>query len=174
LGIEIKLICDLYRLIVEAGKQTKDTKRHHNQFMLYRQIQLIGHIYNYVFQREYTPSIVATITGEIIVCVFVCIRLHDVVPMPGFLFYPLLLVDGLSVILTTKVAGEVYRKSGVYLFSLRENVKLTRKHRLVKELKSLAPIKIRFGASNFIDELTPLVLLDFCFCQSVSVLLIVK
>jgi hypothetical protein len=40
-----------------------------------------------------------------------------------------------------------------------------------KVLKSVSKNKIRFGG-NFVDDLTPLVFLDFCVSQTVSLMLL--
>jgi len=83
------------------------TQLEHNRIILrlFREVHILLKLYNGIFQTLYTPSVVAVALGELVAAVFVCIRLHAVVPMPGFIFYPLLIIDGLSVIVITKVAG---------------------------------------------------------------------
>jgi len=141
-------------------------------FRLYREVHILVKLYNGIFQTLYTPSVVAVALGELVAAVFVCIRLHAVVAMPGFIFYPLLIIDGLSVIVITKVAGEVFRKSKEFLRTAKKNTRECRRTEYRKQIRSFETMKIRFGAVNFIDEKTPLVFLDFSVSMVVSYLLV--
>lgn len=84
--------------------------------------------------------------------------------MPGFSFFPMVLMD------TTLVIGfDFAAMSFVY----------TQSKVAIKEWKQLdwfkrkSLLKVRFGL-NFVDELTSLTVLNFCINQTVSLLLIYK
>lgn len=79
-------------------------------FRLYREFQIVVKFYNKVFQTVFIPTLVATAIFVIIICLYTCIKLHKVIPMPGFAFFPLLSTDGFSVIFISRIASIVYIK----------------------------------------------------------------
>jgi len=155
-------------------KKSNELKYNGILLRLYREVHILLKLYNGIFQTLYTPSVIAVAIGELVASVFVCIRLHAVVPMPGFIFYPVLIIDGVSIIIMTKVAGEVFRKSTEFLRTARKKISTSESRRCVyrKRIRSLGAMKIRFGAVNFIDEKTPLVFLDLSVSMVVSFLLL--
>lgn len=62
----------------------------------------------------------------------------------------------------------VYGKSCKYLMGMKGKVKGKAEMKL---LKSYAPLKVRFGG-NFMDQLTPLVIQEFCSVQTANLLLL--
>jgi len=109
----------------------------------------------------------------IIVCLYVCVRLHQVIPMPGFAFFPLLSMDGFSVIYIIKIAAGVFVQSTNFVTTVRKSKQdYGRKTMYKKQVRSLDLIKIYFSKTNFVDKKTPLVFLDFAFAHTVSLMLL--
>lgn len=112
-----------------------------------------------------------------VVAQFVCIQLHDKIPMPGFLVFPMMGVDALIVnVLVFTLASWINTRSEDILiqFGKRLNtMKLSSMEQKIvkKAIKSCLTMSIKFG-SNFIDRATPLVIQHFCINQAVSLILI--
>lgn len=141
----------------------------HRTLNWYRQLQLIETQMNVTFRALFIPGGFTTASVIVIFSLYVCIKMHSAIRMPGFAFYPTLLIDAMLVIgVDFASAGGVYSKSKRFVTICR---KWNSRKALRLEGKSLQPLKIRFGM-NFIDELTSLTILDFCLSQTVSLLLI--
>lgn len=141
-------------------------------FQLYNELQIQARLYNRIHQSYFIPSIVTAAISVIVISLYTCIRLHSVIPMPGFAFFPLLSTDGFSVIFVLRIASIVYRKSHKIVCVVVKSANQSRKTWFRKKTNSLEMLKIRFGSANFIDETTPLVILDFAFTQTVSLMLL--
>lgn len=63
-------------------------------FGYFSQLQLLVKQTNLTVQDFYLP---ATGNGFIFV-LFVCIKLHDIIPMPGFIFFPMILMNAILII----------------------------------------------------------------------------
>lgn len=141
-------------------------------FKLYNEFLITVKLYNRVFQAVFLPTLIATAIFVIIICLYTCIRLHGVIPMPGFAFFPLLSSDGFSVIFITRIASLVYIQSQRFVSEVRKSGKYSRRSWFRKKALSVDELKICFGSANFIDEMTPLVFLDFAFEKTVSLMLL--
>lgn len=69
----------------------------------------------------------------------------------------------------TTLASKVSIKSGDILNSLKNKGKGNKY--LSKKIQSIRPLKI-YASSNFVEQQTPLVILNFAFVQTVSFLLL--
>lgn len=123
-------------------------------------------------RNQVAPAVVIGMPSVQILSLFVCIKLHDVVPMPGFLIFPLILVDTfINNILTFTMASNVHNVSEQFLHDWSKRIPGGMDSSLRKQLKACNVLRIRFG-SNFVDRCTPLVIQDFCANQTMSLLLI--
>lgn len=91
--------------------------------------------------------------------------------MPGFAFFPLLAMDGLSMILISQMGSEVYGRSDALVAAARKSGRYKRKEWFAKVGKAAVVIKIRFGQTNYFDQMSPLIYLNFCATQTVSLIL---
>ncbi len=134
----------------------------------YRQLQLIEKQMNVTLRSFFIPGCLTFTTIGEIFTLFVCIKLHQEIPIQAFAFFPML---GLDLILVIGVdfasLGFIYLRSQEFVEGCKKlnGVKLVR-----RQTRSFPPLKIRFGM-NFIDELTGMTILDFCLNQTVSLLL---
>lgn len=107
---------------------------------------------------------------------YVSIMMHDEIPMPVFLIFPLVWANVIvNNIFVFTLASWV---NNVSIKILREQTNAMirrgwggRKSSLIKSAKACPALKIKFG-SNFIDSGTPLVIQDFCQAQTMSLILI--
>jgi hypothetical protein len=146
-------------------------------FLIYRQLQVLERALNDFGHLRILPATMAAVPVAQIVAFFIIIKLHDQIPLSGFLMYPVALIasfSGLAVMQTLsaklmleseKLVGKWKRKntfSGV----VTKNTKYRR-----RMIRSMQMLKVRFG-SNFIDRDTTLVTQNFCLCQTVSLLIL--
>jgi hypothetical protein len=141
----------------------------------YDQLQLLMKQMNVTFQDFFTPGLFMSTSNAIVFILYVCIKLHSDVPMPGFAFFPMVLMDAVLVIgFDFAAAGFVYAKSKSVIgrWTRMENrFRNNQSNKLVKaKACSFPSLKLRFGM-NFVDELTTLTILDYCLNQTVSLLL---
>ncbi|CAL8074380.1 unnamed protein product [Orchesella dallaii] len=146
--------------------------RHSNIFFIYRQIQVMNKLYDEVLQAVFLPTIIGAACSCIIISLYACIKLHRMIPMPGLAFFPLLASDGFSVIYIVKVAAALLKQSEMFLETLRNNSKYSNKSVFKKVARSVVKIKVRFGSTNFIDQLTPFIFMDFCLTHTVTLMLV--
>lgn len=163
---------DHMRLLKPQGKMRTLQRHHAKAFFLYRQVHLLNKKYDRCLQAIFYPSIIFTACSAIIISLYACLKLHRQIPMPGLLFFPLLACDGFSVIFIVKVAAGVLNRSNRFLASARNNYMFSRQTLFKKIARSLGRIKIRFGSTNFIDQLTPFIFIDFCLTNTVNLMLI--
>jgi hypothetical protein len=120
------------------------------------------------------PVMVTALCAVIIVGMYTGFRLYGTISTAMYLIQILLAIDGLSVdMLTFRLAGDVDNKSSellqkwrVLLINTKFQLKLKR-----KQLKSCTPLRVKMGSSNFVDILTPLVILGFCVNQTLTILI---
>ncbi|OXA45026.1 hypothetical protein Fcan01_20122 [Folsomia candida] len=124
---------------------------------LYRNIQILEKMFNGVLM-------------------YICVMMHDEIPMPAYLIFPLVLLNclGNNIFIFTFASWV----NNVSTRTLREQLMGMgrcgwgkRRSILSKEAKACTVLKIKFG-SNFIDRGTPLVIQDFCLTQTMSLILI--
>lgn len=108
----------------------------------------------------------------IIIGLYTCIKLHSQVPMPGFAFFPLLSLDGFAMIFISQVAAGVLTRSKSFVEGTRKSKSYRRRSWFRKMARASYLIKIRFGSTNFIDKMTPLVYMNFCLTQTVSLIIL--
>jgi hypothetical protein len=87
-------------------------------------------------------------------------------------FFPLLSLDGFAMIFISQVAAGVCQNSRAFVNAARKSRSYKRKTWFRKTAMSTSLIKIRFGSTNYIDNMTPLVYTNFCLTQTVSLVLL--
>lgn len=142
---------------------------------MYRCTQLLETSFNEFLMVRTVPAMVAFIPTLQIVSQYVCIKMRGEIEMPGFLLFPLILVDSVGVnLLVFTLASWVNNISTKFLHTLDAKIagrRGTRKWMLRKEKIACGVLKIKFG-SNFIDSGTPLVIQNFCLTQTMSLILL--
>lgn len=135
----------------------------------YRNLQILEGVLNRAVRGKILPLVLVACPGIQILSAVAFIKFQHVMPGTHLVFLGLAAIDGLIMnILFCTAAGVIFRTSGAYLRDMKGVVKDKVGMRL---LKSFAPLKVRFG-SNFMDELTPLVIQQFCSIQTMNMLLL--
>lgn len=167
-----KCCCDLHRICKDGNKKSGSSTIL-SSFRVYHHIQLLAKLYNFCLQSVFIPTQMTAACLVIIIGLYTCIKLHSEIPMPGLAFFPLLALDELSMILISQSAADVYTRSHIFVRDAPKWGKtLGRGEFITKIMKATKVIKIRFGSTNYIDKMTPLVYLNFCLTQTVSLVLL--
>ncbi|OXA54724.1 hypothetical protein Fcan01_11035 [Folsomia candida] len=153
--------------------QDDRTTRIRHVFHTYRCVQLLDRILNSALKGELVPAIIGLVPQIQVFSLFVCIRLSSKIPFPGVLLFPLILTDASVVnFVVNTLAAAVNTNSSNLLVDLNQELRgFSVRSSFRKELKASRPTKIQFG-QNFVDKGTPLVIENFCFNQTVSLLLL--
>jgi hypothetical protein len=120
------------------------------------------------------PVMVTALCAGIIVGMYTGFRLYGNISTAMYLIPVPLAVDGLAVdMLYIRSAGDVDNKSSELLqkwtvLLVYTKFQLKRKR---KQLRSCTPLRVKMGSSNFVEILTPLVLLSFCVNQTLTLLI---
>jgi len=84
----------------------------------------------------------------------------------------MIVVDGIVSLLVMNTKAANVREMSSHMIRSWENVqKVKRTHWIKKMAKSFVPLKIQFG-SNFVDQITPLLIVNFSVNQTLSLLMI--
>jgi len=131
-------------------------------------------MFNDCTRFQATPALMVSNPAIQIFSGFVTVKLHNEIPMPGFLYFPVQFVDccvlGIGIL---TVASYPWEKSKYMIMTLKQLKAAGNNEYTRKMLRSLFPIKVMFGnGNNFIDKLTPLIMQDFVINQTVSLLLL--
>ncbi|OXA47609.1 hypothetical protein Fcan01_17605 [Folsomia candida] len=173
----VGITCALNYLQVVRCKMARAKKlvQHKLCIRTYRQVHIVEKMFNDYLMARITPAIVMAIPAIQIVTQFVSVTMHDQIAMPGFLVFPLFLVNGfINNVLVFTLASWINSTSKEMLEKFgRQVAHVGGKGRayLRKEVQSLNCMKIKFG-TNFIDRGTPLVIQNFCLAQTMSLVLI--
>jgi len=130
-------------------------------------------MYNGIFQKVIIPASTAGGSADLIIGLYASIKLKLSGGIHMFIFSILIMMDGKAVIEMTKEASNVISASEDFLETLNNLGNFKTEKWFRKKIRSLPSIKIGMGSSNYFDKLTPLVLLDFCINQAVSLMLMV-
>lgn len=143
----------------------------------YRKIQIIEGLCNAAFAKRITPAVIGPISFIQTYAAFLCIAMKKHVPITNYVLYIISVLASLLINIVFLTAGsQIYSVSGKILksweYKLCEERFRVRKFKLFrKELASCPKLKVKFG-TNFIEESTPLVIQDFCWRQSATLILL--
>lgn len=142
-------------------------------FHLYRQIRVLSRLYDEAFEAVYIPTLITTACSCLVISLYACVKLHQQIPMPGLAFFPLLAMDGFCAIVIIKEGAGVFINSKRFLEVIgKKSGNLEQSAEQVKVASSLGKIRVHFGASNYIDELTAFVIMHCCVVNAVNLMLV--
>lgn len=151
--------------------ELKLANNHYAGISDYRELQVLEKIVNAVIRDIKFATFGYFFPGVQLFSCFVAITLsHDPdanIFRIGLFVAPYLAAVTLTLV-TFSVAGNVIPISGEWILRYKERSKSALSKRICR---SLAPLRIQFG-NNFVEQLTPLVLQEFCIRQTASLLLL--
>lgn len=142
------------------------------KFKKYRNLQVLEKLINAGVRFRIFPATGITCPWVQIVGGFAVVKLHSSLEFSYFvLFLQYFSICVFNNIHSFGGAGAIYSKSQGSLIAAKREVLKKKVPKIARrEIKSLTPLRIWFG-SNFADELTCLVIQDFCINQTISLLL---
>ena len=139
-----------------------------DRLKIYQYLQLVNKGYNDCTSYIFQPTFQVAIALEHITGLYTCIKLYDVIPMPGFLEYPLVTFClFLWMGIVDKGAGKVHTESIKFLQNFKGDSAY-----LKKKLKSLPSLNINVGSFYQIREQTIIQYGQIVFDNTVSLLLL--
>lgn len=147
-----------------------------SNYIMYREIQVLSRYYNLIQQDKIIIGILDIVLIAFIICFYALISNGSNVSIPHlFLFSSGLLNGFLGISVCFGTFGGVHGESLDTLAFLKSSiiprVAPVEQKMLTKYVASLQPIKIRVGSVNYVDNMTPIVLLHFCFSQIVNLVM---
>ncbi|CAL8068823.1 unnamed protein product [Orchesella dallaii] len=168
-----------YRYVQIVDQLVSDKpKQAQKHLPLYRQIQILNRYYNVIQKNGLIIAHEYTLIIAIIISVVTLLSLGSNVSLPEFIMHGLSGVDAAIVLVVCNtIMGQMYSASKQFCTKKKDHILSNQvgnvqRRWIQRYLKSCAVLKCNVGDVNFIEELTPLVMLDFCINQTVSLLLL--
>lgn len=140
--------------------------------LIYRQIQILTGLLNTLHSTWILVPLLITVSSHQVFSTYGLIRFHN--DHLNFLTYCLFLILPCQGVLV--IMGMFTALSDVFRMSKKVKGHLTRSHRGSKWLsrwhKGCPLIKIKFGALNYVDSMTPLMFENFALAQTANMLLV--
>ncbi|OXA49146.1 hypothetical protein Fcan01_15418 [Folsomia candida] len=137
-----------YYKLMERKLQLSETI--HSSIHLYRRVHLLEKCVNDFVQPRVLPGLIFCVPGIQIIAQYITINHHADIAMPGFLVFPILLLNAvISNMLLLTLASFVHKNSTKILHNLTSkwvHGRTKRGRATRRELKSLTPMKIKFGS----------------------------
>jgi hypothetical protein len=145
-----------------------------SSFVMWRGFQTYNTLLNTCLAQVMYPVMVSAWSILIVIGLYTGIRLFGTIPTAMYLLLILLATDGLFMdMFGFRMAGDVDGKSHELLKKWRVSLSKTSQQSKLKRktLLSCAPLRVKLGSSNYIEVCTPLVILDLCLDQVVTLLI---
>jgi len=157
-----------------------ETNRHtfYKLFPVYRQLQLLNRYFNGLQQEAMIFVVLILIPMTVIFGVYTLVEMGSKISTPEFMFFFSSGFDGLVVIIVyftvmSKVNSGAEDAKKFMRRNVTARISETKLRKWVRVYsKSLQPLRVCVGSVNYVDQLTPFTLLDFCVSQIVSLLLL--
>lgn len=145
----------------------------HQKIVKYRQIQLLALEFNNCYQIVVNSIVMPVVQLFTIIHLYGAIKLENI-PVAGLFIIIMISFDGFVFIgIFYTCAGKVYEESVGLKKIWKRNIIVPGQSRyLNKLLKTCAPIKVKFGSTNFVESETAPTVAHFCFQQTASLLLL--
>jgi hypothetical protein len=155
---------------VDAGKERAGLK---DIMIKYRKAGIVVNIFNSLHSHVIFVIVLGCGLVLLVFNGYILIKQRD-------LFHPLILGCILWLVFFAYVcvwsllvaAGKIHSSSESYIQSLSSNSNTLKSRVARRSVRSLQPMKIKVGSVNFVDRLSPLVLVLYCVEQTISLSLI--
>ncbi|CAL8128789.1 unnamed protein product [Orchesella dallaii] len=157
---------------------SKNKNLSYNNFLLYRQLQVLNRYYNLIQQNVLLTSMLLLVTNGLVVSAYVMLSNgRSVTFQQLFMFLNGGLNCFLIIVIQFGAMSKLYGESVMTIQNVGKSLAQVtldpnRSIWIRKYMRSLTPLKVSLGSVNFMDELTPINLLNFCLMQIVNLLLL--
>jgi hypothetical protein len=162
----------LFRVKSNWEKALLSTKTLEKRLSTFRQVQLLAKMYNECYQWIFYTWFLFLCYFMISVNLFAFVKFHKEISVLGSLFLMFIFTQGLIfIVLQSSVAGQIYYSSRQIPRDWLRSPPVYRNIRMRKAVKACSGIKIRIGSVNFMDRLTPFVVIGLCLKLTVRMLM---
>jgi hypothetical protein len=162
----------LLRVASNWQKALLSTKPLEKRLTMFKQVQLLAKLYNECYQWIFYIWFLSVGYFVISVNLYAFVTFHKEVSVLGSVFLMVVFSQGLIfVALLSSVAGQIYYSSRLIPRAWLRSPLVHRNRRMRKAVKACSGIKIRMGSVNFVDRLTPFVLIGLCLKLTVRMLM---
>lgn len=136
---------------------------------MYRSVQILEAQLNDYSRIRVLPAFMSGGPFVEVLSLFVLIKLHDQIPLPGVVLFLEGFITAASALIVYETVAAIVNTKSVRIIGAWKG-QFCRSKIKRREVTSLKPLMIKFG-SSFIDKGTPLITQNFCITQTVSMLL---
>lgn len=162
----------------DQGRINEHWRSLQQRLQIYSELQILSKLYNTIQKDVIIITLMWIVIFAVVVCLYSLLTLGSDVSLFQLLVFAMVLVDSFMVIIVMfGTFGKFNQKSCTVLSAIRTKYvpKVGNKsvrNWLRKCMTSMPPMKVKLGQVNFVDNFTPLVMINFCFSQLVNLLLI--
>jgi hypothetical protein len=138
----------------------------------YRELQILNIMFNKIYQREYFVFCMGIITLVVIANGYFAITMHNFSGIFVMLGIYMTFMEYIILIILFRMASKVWSNSVEFAWSWKRNDRASRMRLMRRYGKSLQPLKVKIGSTNFVELNTPFVFFSFCMEQTISLVLL--
>lgn len=149
-----------------------------NEALIFRQIQVLHSHLHFLLRAEILPMSETTWMFMTIISLYTTIKLHSVIGLPLYLFFPVCAVDGMVFFyVVIGASSQTYMESQKLINEQwRKRTRTVTSNTTVKWFirfrKSCMELRTYCGSVAFLDRTTPLEIIHFCLAQTGGLLLL--
>lgn len=160
-------------------KETDENLALSRHAFIYREIQVLHAQLNFLVRQEMMPMAEISWTVITIVSLYTTIKLHSLIGLPLYLFFPMCAIDGaVFFYIVIGATSQTYSKSHALLHWVwritpapprlsRPSIKWFFRFR-----SSCVELRTYCGSIGFIDRTTPIAIIHFCLAQTGGLILL--
>lgn len=149
-----------------------------NEAFIFRQIQVLHSQLHSLLRSEILPMAESTWMIMTIISLYTTIKLHSVIGLPLYLFFPMLAIDGMVFFyVVIGASSQTYMESQKLINwqwrnRTRTIISKTTAKWFVRFRKSCIELRTYSGSVGFLDRTTPLAIIHFCLAQTGGLILL--
>jgi hypothetical protein len=138
----------------------------------YRELQVLNIMFNKIYQRDYFVFCMGTVILVVVADGYSVITMHHISGIFVMLGFCMTFMEYIILITLFRMASKVWSNSVEFAWSWNRNERASRMRLMRRYGKSLQPLKVKIGSTNFVELNTPFVFFSFCMEQTISLVLL--
>ncbi len=149
-----------------------------NEAFIFRQIQVLHSQLHFLLRSDILPMAETTWMFMTIISLYTTIKLHNVIGLPLYLFFPMCAMDGMVFFyVVIGASSQTYMESQKLIHWQWRNrtttiISKTTTKWLIRFRKSCFELRTYSGSIGFIDRITPVAIIHFCLAQTGGLILL--
>jgi hypothetical protein len=144
-------------------------------FIKLRELQVLLRVFNLTYQRYFFAQVLGMAMWLTIIAGTCVLKMHDQISyIQSSGLFVITLTGYVAIGFIWKLASQVWVVSEGLNLDLKTNVSRQRLNLKLRraQVASLVPLKVKVGSVNFVDRLTPAVMMASCVQQTISLLML--